>query len=60
MTSYSHKTYFIHKKINKPLNSEGVLKNQFIRTTVGRVIMNQEYQKQMNTNSVKYTQIKIN
>ena len=60
MTSHSHKTYFIHKKINKPLNSEGVLKNQFIRTTVGRVIMNQEYQKQMNTNSVKYTQIKIN
>ena len=60
MTSHSHKTYFIHKKKNKPLNSEGVLKNQFIRTTVGRVIMNQEYQKQMNTNSVKYTQIKIN
>jgi DNA-directed RNA polymerase subunit beta' len=58
MTSHSHKTYFIHKKSNKPLNSEGVVKNQFIRTTVGRVIMNQEYQKQINTTSVKYTQLK--
>ena len=36
--------------------SEGTLKNQFLRTTVGRVILNQEFQKQINATSVKYTQ----
>lgn len=55
ITSNSHKTYLIDKPANQPLTSEGLVRNQFIRTTVGRVIMNQEFQKQMNTTSVKYT-----
>ena len=42
----------------KPLTSTGFLKDQFLRTTVGRVVLNQEFQKQVNgttgTDYVKY------
>ena len=55
ITSNTHKTHFIEKVHNKPLISNGMLKDQFLRTTVGRVILNQEFQKQVNQTSVKYT-----
>ena len=56
ITSHSHQTYLINKPVNKPLVSQGIVKNQFLRTTVGRVIINQEFQKHINASSVKYAQ----
>ena len=47
ITSNTHKTHFIRKSPSNPL-TEGVLKDQFIRTTVGRVILNQEFRKHIN------------
>ena len=55
ITSHTHKTRFTKALLNRPLTSDGQLKDQFIRTTVGRVILNQEFRKQVNAIPVKYT-----
>jgi DNA-directed RNA polymerase subunit beta' len=58
VNSTNYKTYFLqHLKNQDRLNGEAFLKDQFLRTTVGRVILNYEFQNTMNSSNVKFVNL---